>query len=262
MPVAGDCLAVLPEPGTHRAEHIPREGQVRGVASLRGHPYGLPGVAAGEIVVAQAGVALAELGEGRPLPVPVASLAEQHQRLAGQRGRLGPVAVACSRAGGEQVRPGPAGQVTGPPEVVQCLAQVGAAIVMIADKRAVPADPRMDPAQRSLDERALDPRLTWSAASACMRAFPRRPGDRRRAKSAANPCPAQGPASLPSTCAGEWAREAGTATGNWSRGCLGHGPGIPSLAAESAVACWRSMISCMVVAVPAARLMAGPSPGK
>ena len=141
---------MLPEPGVHQAKHIPRKGQVRGVAGIGGCPYGLPGVAAGKIVVPQAGVALAELGEGRPLPVPVATLAEQRQGLIGLGGRLGRVACACSWAGGEQVHAGAAVLVAGPPEVVQGLAQVGAAIVMSADQRAVPADPRMGPAQRGL----------------------------------------------------------------------------------------------------------------
>lgn len=79
--VAGDRLAVLPEPGVHRAKRVPREGRIRGVASLRRRSYGLPGVAACEIVVPQTSVAFAEPGEGLPLLVSVASLAEQHQGL-------------------------------------------------------------------------------------------------------------------------------------------------------------------------------------
>jgi len=60
--------------------------------------------------------------------------------------RLGPVAVACSGTCGEKVSNGRAGQVTGLPEVVQGLVQVGAVFIVSVGKYAVPADGRVSPA--------------------------------------------------------------------------------------------------------------------
>src|SRR5262249_60611186 len=88
-------------------------------------------------------------------PVSVADGAEQYQGVLHQRDRLGPVAVASSRAGGEAERKGLAGQVTGLPEMVQGLAHMGAVLVMSAGKRAEPADHAVGPAQRNVVDGGL-----------------------------------------------------------------------------------------------------------
>ena len=77
-------------------------------------------------------MATPEADEGPPLPGPVVGLAEQRQGLLAMYARVGPVALPAARKADIKVRPGLAGQVTGPPEVVQGLPLVDAVLAMSA----------------------------------------------------------------------------------------------------------------------------------
>ena len=131
-----------------------------GVAGRGPRLQSLPGVAAGQLVIPQAGVAFPEPGQRPSLPGLVGDLPEQRQGPLRLGGRLGPVAHHEVRQAGVQVRPGLAGQVAGLAEVIQGPGQV---LVTSAGEREVPADGQVGPAQR---------RLVLAASAASSTAWP------------------------------------------------------------------------------------------